>query len=222
MWDPAVDMVAADAGGADVPCNLTMLPWVSDNRLHLTVFNRSHDIVWGAYGANAVHFSFVLEYLAARIGLPVGTMTFVSNNYHAYVETMPEVPDHALGWVDPYQMATGCVPWPLFGGWDEEDPRRERLLQEDLRVLFEHGPREAATKARWPYLRQVAAPMMLAHEHWRRGRGEDRYLGALSILQQVQATDWRLAATMWVERRYARWRAAADGSVPAEGERIDL
>jgi thymidylate synthase len=54
--------------------------------LDLTVLCRSNDVVWGAYGANAVHFSVLQEYLAGRIGVDVGVMYQFSNNYHGYVD----------------------------------------------------------------------------------------------------------------------------------------
>lgn len=52
--------------------------------LDLTICCRSNDVLMGAYGANAVHFSVLQEYLAARIGVGVGTLYQVSNNYHVY------------------------------------------------------------------------------------------------------------------------------------------
>lgn len=214
MWNPEVD-VAMSHTGKDVPCNLTALPTVSQGCLNLTVFCRSNDAVWGAYGANAVHFSFLLEYLAARLGLQVGWYTQISNNFHAYLETTPAL-DEVL--YDPY--LTGAVtPYPIFAGWDlagaegMDEIRRERIIREDLRIFFDHGWREAATKARWPLLRQVAAPMAAAHEHWKKSRGEDRYLGSLEILEQVQASDWRLASVGWVQRRFIRWAAAQEDGV---------
>ena len=228
MWDPDTDIQAVEDGGKDVPCNLTMLPWVLDGALHLTIFNRSNDIIWGLYGANAVHFSVALEYLAGRIGLQVGTMTTVSNNFHGYLATMPEKDcarspvgvQMAANYLDPYD-AQKIKPYSLFtefpaaGPYSESelDHRRERVFQEDLLIFFEHGWREAATKARWPFLRRVAVPLAAAHEHWRITKGEDRYLGALGILEQCQASDWRLAAQEWIQRRYDKWQNAADDGV---------
>lgn len=214
MWDPLTDIDAANAGGKDVPCNLVALPWASDGKLHLTVFCRSNDMVWGAYGANAVHFSILLEYLAARVGLEVGTYTQVSNNFHAYVETAgdPEACwPTAWGGADPY--AQGVVaPFPLFDGeWglvgSVSDGQRDRILREDLAAFFGHGAAESATKARWPFLKRVVVPMTLAHQHWKGQRGADRYEGALEILDRCEASDWRLAGKEWIMRRYNKWKA---------------
>jgi hypothetical protein len=50
----------------------------------MTVLNRSNDIVWGCYGANAVHMSVLQEFVALAIGVPVGSYTQVSNDWHIY------------------------------------------------------------------------------------------------------------------------------------------
>jgi hypothetical protein len=238
MYDAGWDQHAADLNGNDIPCNLTMLPWVQGGALHLTIFNRSNDILWGLYGANAVHFSTALEYLAGRIGLPVGTMTTVSNNFHAYVDRMPNllVPMAVLardGWLDdpyyqagPTYRARQVEPYPLFTEWTGPEPDAairpslERIIQEDLRIFFEHGAVEAATKARWPYIRRVAVPLALAHQHWRTKRGEERYRGALRILDQCVAPDWRLAAQQWINRRRDAWIRRGDSGVA--GRQTDL
>lgn len=225
MWDAETDIDAAEHSSKDVPCNLIALPWVNDNQLHLTVFCRSNDMVLGAYGANAVHFSFLLEYLAARLGLGIGTYTQISNNFHAYLENAGN-PQACWpvdwGGTDPY--AKGIVkPYGIFDGWEAQgtiasdvDATLEAILQEDLKVFFEHGWREAATKARWPFLRQVVVPMAAAHEHWKKGRGMDRYTGALEIIEQVKASDWRLAGKEWLDRKLTRFVEASDDGVRYE------
>ena len=224
MWDPPTDKWAAQSGGKDVPCNLTMLPWISGGALRLTVFNRSHDIIWGLFGANVVHFSVAQEYLAGRLGLGVGTLTFISNNFHAYEATMPDIAADYNATRNPYSglafpfsdqpaIKPDVQPYSMWTDWAQlktTDTDRERILQEDLRVFFEHGAVEAATKARWPWLRRVAVPLALAHQHWKGGRGEARYTGALEILERCAAPDWRLAAEQWVRRRYDRWKVKAD------------
>lgn len=221
MWDPAVDPSRADAGGKDVPCNLTALPFETDGKLNLTVFCRSNDMVLGAYGANVVHFSFLLEYLAGRVGLGVGSYYQVSNNFHAYVENAGD-PNACWptewGPVDPYAM--GAVePFPIFEGFETgnavtggdvyTDEAREKVIAQDLKLFFDEGPEVANRAARWPFLRKVVAPTALAHRHWKNGKGEDRFLGALEILQQMPAgNDWRRACEEWVTRRYQKWSSA--------------
>lgn len=206
MWDAQTDINAADNGGADVPCNLSILPWVLNDALHFTIFNRSNDIIWGLYGANAVHFSICLEYLAGRLGLGVGTMTTVSNNFHAYVDRIPKVPkepmwgDNYILWLttDSVTFKPVCKPWPLFSSittWPDE--HREDGIQTDLKEFFDEGPLVSIKNARWPWLGRVLAPMALAHEEYRR----KDYGEALATMNTVAASDWRLAGVEWIKRR---------------------
>jgi hypothetical protein len=70
MWDGSEDGDGNPMRSGpvkDEPCNVGInfrLRWGS---LNMTVFNRSNDILWGAYGANLVHFSVLQEYMAARL-----------------------------------------------------------------------------------------------------------------------------------------------------------
>lgn len=70
--------------GVDVPCNTHVYFEVKDGALNQTVCCRSNDIVWGAYGANAVHMSVLHEYVAALAGVAVGVYRQFSNNFHLY------------------------------------------------------------------------------------------------------------------------------------------
>lgn len=210
MWDPEVDPERADKGGKDVPCNLTVLPFVTGDELNITVFCRSNDMVWGAYGANAVHFSFLLEYLAARTGLRVGKYYQVSNNFHAYLETAGD-PNACwpVDWgpVDPY--ARGLVrPLPLGLSDDHDLTTREGSSNFDhwLKVLFDHGS-AAISGSGWSFLDRVVVPMASAHEHYCKNKGEERYFGAQEILRQMpEQNDWLLAAWQWFARREEAWR----------------
>lgn len=92
MWDAESDL-AAD--GKDFPCNVMatfeVVKGVAVDTLNMSVFNRSNDIVWGALGANAVHFSVLQEYMAAAIGVRVGRYYQISSNLHAYEDTLAQV-----------------------------------------------------------------------------------------------------------------------------------
>jgi thymidylate synthase len=210
MWDARNDPEAADNNSADVPCNLSMIPWVMNNALHLSIFNRSNDIIWGLYGANAVHFSVVLEYLAGRLGLGVGAMTTFSNNFHAYTDKIPsdKTVEHALyrtgdpycDAVEPFSLLDGKAPDTDIMRYVDESTR-DRVMQEDLKVFFDEGALACTTKTvRWPWLRRVLVPMALAHQRFK-GPRVGRYAGTLSILKSVQASDWRRAAEEWIIRR---------------------
>lgn len=213
MYDARQDQSYADAGGLDVPCNLMALPAVTpDGRLDLTVFNRSNDMIWGAYGANAVHFSVLQEYLAGMIGVPVGQYHQVSNNFHAYEATLDKAPedwawgtenDAASGGVgierllpDPYTTEE-VAPTPMFprqfeGAIEVDyDPRQ---FDRDL-DLFMDDPARVGVENH--FLKQVACPMICAHRAYRRGDLDH----AWEIVGQVKATDWRMAADSWLKTR---------------------
>jgi thymidylate synthase len=213
MYDALHDQLAADQGGKDIPCNLVALPAVSpEGKLDLTVFCRSNDVMWGAYGANAVHFSILQEYLAAQVGVPVGRYWQVSNNFHGYLDTLGD--DQACwpaawGSVDPYAGGTVSVR-PLFA---EGELLPDNVAQRDLTLFFAEGP--ATVGILWPFLRKVACPMALAHRAYRLGKGEERFTTAEEVLQQVQASDWKLAALQWLAHRKVAWLKAQDGGAHA-------
>lgn len=208
MWDANTDIPAADAGGKDVPCNLIALPAIRDGKLDLTVFCRSNDMVWGAYGANAVHFSFLQEYLARVLGLPVGRYYQISNNFHAYLTTLDKAGvDWPWGPIsgDPY--TTGAVrPFPLADG-----VLNKQEFKEDLGMFMEE-PARVGIRTR--FLTRIALPMVMAHRCWKK----ERNVGAsLEILQQMpEWCDWRAAAELWLLNRQKKLQKAMDDGVNHE------
>lgn len=72
----------------DKACNMLMVFSINfEEQVDLLIFNRSNDAVYGGVtGANPVHFSYFLQYVAERLALDVGHMTFVSNNLHVYLD----------------------------------------------------------------------------------------------------------------------------------------
>lgn len=192
MWDGHVDPVVAREGGKDVPCNTHIYVSIGvDGRLDMTLCNRSNDIVWGAYGANAVHFSYLQEFLAAGVGVEVGRLWQMSNNLHAYHTTLEQV--KAIPQLPPYNpYAEGLVaPYPLVSTSIQH-------WREDLSVFLDVGPTPGL---RDPFFRRVAIPMWLAHEAYKQGEGLERYELAFQNLSNCHAADWRVAAQEWLERR---------------------
>ncbi len=105
MWDPCSDLGRV---GKDLPCNTAAYFKIRDGLLFMTVVNRSNDVTWGAYGANAVHMSVLMEYVASMVGVDVGPYHQVSDSWHAYTEFWEAYGGYDLDIpVDPY--ATGLV-----------------------------------------------------------------------------------------------------------------
>jgi hypothetical protein len=194
MWDPRVDGNCRD--GKDFPCNLTITFSVNpgSKALDMTVFNRSNDIVWGAYGANAVHMSMLQEYVATATGWPVGSYYQISTNWHAYADTFHKVAN-TLGSDSGRNPYDNVKRYPLMTTPPE-------LWMQDLMMFMYEGP---VLGLRDPFFRRVANPMHHAWEHYKNTKGEDRYDGAMEIMRQCAADDWRVACQLWIQRRKAAW-----------------
>lgn len=208
MWDGTEDLIVADQGGKDVPCNLAVHFQVSPvGHLNMTVFCRSNDIIWGAYGANAVHMSILQEYVASAIGIPVGTYWQVSDNYHAYEELFNKMlqvlnvddDDEDLSRIS--YTANRVSVHPLFAV-----PGKDHVAKwnEDLLMFLEEP---GAVGFRNSFFRKIAKPMLMAHEAFKQLDGEDRFLTANEILMQMpERNDWRTVAMQWMARRWQKWR----------------
>jgi hypothetical protein len=87
MWDGAEELERAIVGGKDCCCNLScVFNPQPDGTLDMEVYNRSNDLVFGALGANLVHFSILHQYVAAQVGMKKGCYSQVSSNTHVYTE----------------------------------------------------------------------------------------------------------------------------------------
>lgn len=230
MWQAEED-TCNDLEGSwrDRPCNTHAYFRVRESRsllagetygsvLDMTVCCRSNDMVYGGYGANAVHFSVLLEYLAARIGVGVGTYTQISNNFHVYADVWNRVkPDGSIAEYatsSPYRLFENLntastdhpvvEPTPMFK-WPE-------AIDADLRRFFSwHDelwacpPGEALTNHSPPFsnpwFAHTATRVVLAYWGWRRRMpaNEVKLIAAL-----IEAPDWQRACTEWLERRAAR------------------
>lgn len=219
MWDPGSmaehplqsegtegDLHKAMNGGPDVPCNTHVYFDAHQGKLDMTVCNRSNDLIWGAYGANAVHMSFLQEVVAACAGLSLGTYYQMSNNLHVYVES--EVAQCLL------------VPRPIGGGYSMRSFAAEDLYENSLPPV-QLAPRsymdfvalcEEAAVDPCPqmgfgdeWFDNVFHPLMHAHSLYKVG-----YIAnALAICATCTAPDWRVAGTQWLQRRLDK----AGGSV---------
>jgi len=190
LYDASKD---SDYKGKDMTCNCTIAFGVQNGRLNMTVFNRSNDMILGAYGANVVQFSMVQEYVAGLVNAKVGWYCQISNNAHIY-------PDHPKAirvlsrdtpLTDMYSM-TDCgfdavMPYPMGA----EDPRWDTGLHD-----FMGG---AKGTVRVPFFEEVAKPMQRAHRHYR----NREWTSALTQCGYIKAEDWEMACSDWIRRRHA-------------------
>jgi thymidylate synthase len=232
MWDTDGDL---DVSGRDVPCNtLATFQVNNDGALDMTVFCRSNDIVLGAYGANAVHFSVLLEYMALWVGVPVGRYRQVSVNWHAYddatwrkVEGLP-----ARAFSAPFEDLAP-LPCPYAGGTVRAVPMVTPLPDEDstttitrldgyIKELLTHADTGFALPTSYhlstdePWVESVYV-VLRAHELWRTLTAPERYTEALAVLASVdQSVDMIQAMREWLQRRQAVWEAKMVRTAEAE------
>lgn len=183
MWDPAADLVP-DGPKLDIPCNTQAFFRVREGVLHMMVTCRSNDIIWGAYGANAVHFSLLLEYVAAMAGYEVGTYTQLSFNFHAYTSILDKMDLTTLA-ADSAREYPGSSPVALV-----EDPR---TFHRDLDDVLAGDDRMMRNR----FLSNTVNPMMVAHRLFK----QRNHVAALVLMAEVQSPDWRVAGTEWIQRR---------------------
>lgn len=169
-----------------------------DQELDITVCCRSNDAVWGTFGANAVHFSVLQEYLAARLNVGVGRYYQVANNFHVYTDVLEKVgtplvkfDDYDLDRVKPTLIVT-------------EPNSFDHELADFLRDLDNAVDPSAAdlsmegTKWENEFFPTVAWPMYRAYKLWR----EKEYIEARRMLATMpEESDWGLAAKQWLDRR---------------------
>ncbi len=211
IWDPK-DLSNTET--KDKACNMQVVLRVRKNgtpfdkgTLDLTVYNRSNDIIWGAYGANIVQFSTLLEYVSARTGIPMGTYTQVSNSYHVYTEGLGGKLYNNLR--TDYNTSTTDDPYLYVENrvWMNEYQMEE--FDGDLKYLFAmydgNGLEVVSGLNYWKsdYFKDLVIPMLRVFvEHKTNGPVE-----ALSISHEIKADDWRRAAQDWLEVRIEKRKA---------------
>jgi hypothetical protein len=202
MWNPNADL---GREGKAFPCNLTVtFSRAATGALDMVVFNRSNDMVWGAYGANAVHFSVLQEYMAREMQVPVGTYTQISTNFHAYLNTYEKIrflpPNNGVyGQVrNPYHVRV--IPTPIVGV--DVLGTMERLMEVENSPL-DYDPDEEFAM---PWAR-IALRLFQAFHIWRFRPAPEKYDKAFEVLSQEpeQKSDWICAAREWLIRRADKW-----------------
>jgi thymidylate synthase len=214
MWNVADDLLKVETS-KDIACNTHAYFHVDGSKLNITVCNRSNDLVWGMLGANAVQFSILLEYMAARCGREVGHYHHFTNDLHCYPDTW-----NPAAYLSSGEHGDGCY---------EASPYRNGLMStvhllphqdvdhfdRECAVIIEindgcgghyrryyGGPDDPRGQVGWtePFLQLVAHPLFAAWHCYKAGRLDV----ALDWADSVAADDWRLAATNWIRARIER------------------
>ena len=198
MWDPIMDLAK---NGKDVPCNTNIYFKVRDNKLNMTVCNRSNDMLWGAYGANVVHMSVLQELIAHRLELDVGIYRQVSDSFHVYLNNVwDKVKDLSLdvysirSTTDIYDTLQDYQPFDLF--------LDNGVLDWELNRFFNYHPADLETSNNWesPCMRDIAVPMATAYSFYKSGNFNE----ALQQCDNIVPVDWKNACLSWLRTREQR------------------
>lgn len=195
MWDPIADL---GKEGKDFPCNLqAIFSRDEEGKLDMLVTNRSNDIIWGAYGANAVHFSYLMEFMALAIGCEVGKYYQMSNNFHVYenklepVKHLSKEANRSAPGLNPYDE--GITHFPLIG--KDTDIV---TWHGDLMMFMEYG---AVMGFRDPFFRRVVTPIYKSYEIFKDKENPNRFIEAKKAIVSCKDTAWMTACWQWLDRR---------------------
>jgi thymidylate synthase len=190
MWDGFTDGDSAFAS-KDIPCNTHIYFRIKGDKLDMTVLNRSNDIVWGCYGANAVHMSVLQEFVALAIGVPVGSYTQVSNDWHIYQKHFPLMEHPFAAREDIYTPEWRHV--PLFA--DAESPwaamKNFQLFVDNILADDFYGSYESS------YVNWVLQPMAKSWKCYKEGS----FIRAVSYASTIADTAVQVACLEWLERK---------------------
>jgi hypothetical protein len=200
MWNVQDDLMNV-SWTKDVCCNTHAYFALVNGKLEVTVCNRSNDLIWGLLGANAVQFAVLLEYVASRLNVPMGRYHQITNNLHVYLDNWKP-----KEWLDNDLTVYGSR--PLAYGRDVSSDGvvlcwNVKLFDAEVRRFVDSID---GAPFKEPFLEHVARPMMAAfRKHKLRLYYGDN--SALELMEQVTASDWRLAGKLWLQRRKERWEA---------------
>ena len=188
MWDPNIDLVMHN-DGKDYPCNTQIFFSKRGKVLNMTVINRSNDIVWGLFGANAVHMSMLQEYMAARTQSEVGTYIHFSNNAHAYLDTLEKIknmqPDYE-SYLIIGDDASQYHSQPLVDNWLTFDEELALWFRNEEVNVFENK-----------FLSLTAFKVREGWHFWK----QKNINKAIEICKTIEDRAWRKACVEWLERR---------------------
>lgn len=195
----------------DKACNLLMIFSVNEKgELTMTTVNRSNDAIWGILtGANVVHFSFFQEYVALALGRVMGPWTHVTNNLHVYTANpkWPGIVHSSATAEDWYETKMTMSVTPL---WLPTVP----VNCEPLNTAFREAAFKAIVGMKWaiqnrvtycehsqhfPFLRDTVQHVF---NTWQLHKGKFPEEIILKEAALIQAPDWKLACTEWLQRRF--------------------
>ena len=212
IWSARADLGSTTK---DRPCNTQVYVKIREGKLNMTVCNRSNDMIWGCYGANAVQFPFIQEYLAAHLRVGIGPLVQVSDSLHVYDkrDDYKKLLNHYSPQIkirNPYDTPRppGFCNFPLIARYIECN-----YFDTELTDAVQQGPDVSSLFPEYdsPFLRRVFVPMTKlwrSHELWRADKKRMSKIDFCKKIDSVVSTsspsrgvDWIEAGIAWMARR---------------------
>lgn len=193
MWDANSDL---GVNSKDLPCNTHIYFRIMQGDLHMTVCNRSNDMVWGCLGANAVHFSVLQEFMANALNLGMGKYHQFTNNLHIYE-----------GFEHKYSAAPDR--------WYNHTSTYDRIPFSPVNLDTREASDFVANSNQWesypvftcPIIVRNAIPMMQAWGAYKLGD----FALARHYASNIFDEDWKYACIEWLTRRANNVAASEEG-----------
>lgn len=134
-WNPAELNYAALP-----PCHVLfqLLPHVSTNELHMTMYMRSCDMFLGV-PFNIASYAILLELFAAWTGYKAGTLTMFLSDVHIYVNHLDQVKEQLSR--EPMPLPRLVIPEHQYDRHAPIDTLLARLRPEDIQLVdYQHHP----------------------------------------------------------------------------------
>jgi len=197
IWDKAdLNKVTRDKA-----CNMLLVFRIVDDKLDMTVYNRSNDAIWGGVsGANITNLFIFQAYVAAGLCVNIGKQYVVSNNLHLYLDN-----PKTQRLLDHY-----CNPDPGFvRDLMQQEPPQFKLircydvpkLDIEVETFIELERQDQAYSVIYHTDFIQVAEQIAATHYW---YGQGRLESALDIAQTIVAPDWKEACIAWLKRRYEK------------------
>ena len=198
MWDAVHDLAK---NGKDVPCNTNIYFKIRDNKLNMTVCNRSNDMLWGAYGANVVHMSVLQELIAHKLEIDVGVYRQVSDSFHVYLNDVWDKVKHLS--IDTYSIRSTTNVYDTLKDYEETPLFIDyTTLDWELNRFFHYHPADLETSNNWenPCMREIAVPMGIAYSKYKANQFDEAY----QACEKITPIDWKNACLSWLRTREKR------------------
>lgn len=181
------------SGGKDIACNTTLSFKLRNNKLCLTVFNRSNDIVYGVFGANITQFTTINRIMAGWLGCEVGEYNQITDSLHVYLE------DYASKLNNPLMRAITEFSQQTLPYIKENQPKlsfeeTQKLLDKfwshDLWQLQLGNEVDTPADSYW----KTCYAMIRAYCLYKLGRYED----VKAVVVEMEESSEKLAAVLWL------------------------